>query len=171
MNLQLITFIIFAIIGLTSAVMLILQKNPVYSALLLIMHFFALAGLYLLLSAQFLAVLQILVYAGAIMVLFVFVIMLLNLQNEEALKDPFNLRKIIASILGIVLLLQFAVFFFIKAKDDLDFKPSPDSIQAGSIKKIGELLFTTYLVPFEVTSFVLLVGIIAAIVLAKRKFE
>lgn len=171
MDLQLITFIIFALIGLTSAVMLILQKNPVYSALLLIMHFFALAGLYLLLNAQFLAVLQILIYAGAIMVLFVFVIMLLNLQNEEALKDPFNLRKIIASFLGIVLLLQFAVFIFIKAKHDLNINPSPDSIQAGSVKNIGELLFTTYLIPFEITSFVLLIGIIAAIVLAKRKFE
>ncbi len=171
MSLQLITFIILAIIGLASALMLILQKNPVYSALLLIMHFFALAGFYLMLNAQFLAVLQILVYAGAIMVLFVFVIMLLNLQNEEALRDPFNLRKIIASVLGLILLLQFAVFFFIKAKHDLDIKPSPDSIQAGSVKNIGELLFTTYLIPFEITSFVLLIGIIAAIVLAKRKFE
>ncbi|MCR4417272.1 MAG: NADH-quinone oxidoreductase subunit J [Ignavibacteria bacterium] len=171
MSLQLITFIILAIIGLASAIMLVIQKNPVYSALLLIMHFFALAGFYLLLNAQFLAVLQILVYAGAIMVLFVFVIMLLNLQNEEALKDPFNLRKIIATILGVVLFLQFGVFFFIKAKNDLDIIPSKNSVEAGSIKNIGELLFSTYLVPFEITSFVLLVGIIAAIVLAKRKFE
>lgn len=171
MSLEIITFIILALIGLASALMLILQKNPVYSALLLITHFFALAGFYLLLNAQFLAVLQILVYAGAIMVLFVFVIMLLNLQNEEALKDPFNLRKIVASILGFVLVLQFGVFFFIKAKNDLNIKSSPNSIEAGSIKKIGEMLFTTYLIPFEVTSFLLLVGIIAAIVLAKRKFE
>lgn len=171
MSLEIITFSILALIGLTSAIMLILQKNPVYSALLLILHFLALAGLYLLLNAQFIAVLQILVYAGAIMVLFVFVIMLLNLQNEEALKDPFNLKRIIATILGVILLLQFGVFFFIKAKYDLDIQPSPNSIEAGSVKKIGELLFTTYLIPFEVTSFVLLVGIIAAIVLAKRKFE
>lgn len=171
MSLEIITFIILAIIGLASAIMLVIQKNPVYSALLLIMHFFALAGFYLLLNAQFLAVLQILVYAGAIMVLFVFVIMLLNLQNEESLKDPFNLRKIIASIFGVVLFLQFGIFFFIKAKYDLNIKPSPNSLEAGSIKKIGELLFSTYLIPFEVTSFLLLVGIIAAIVLAKRKFE
>jgi NADH-quinone oxidoreductase subunit J len=171
MSLEIITFIILAIIGLASAIMLILQKNPVYSALLLILHFFALAGFYLLLNAQFIAVLQILVYAGAIMVLFVFVIMLLNLQNEEALKDPFNLRKIIATLFGVVLFLQFGVFYFIKAKDDLSITRSPNSIEAGSIKKIGEVLFTTYLIPFEVTSFLLLVGIIAAIVLAKRKFE
>lgn len=171
MSLEIITFSILALIGLASAIMLILQKNPVYSALLLILHFLALAGLYLLLNAQFIAVLQILVYAGAIMVLFVFVIMLLNLQNEEALKDPFNLKRIIATILGVILLLQFGVFFFIKAKYDLDIQPSPNSIEAGSVKKIGELLFTTYLIPFEITSFVLLVGIIAAIVLAKRKFE
>lgn len=171
MSLEIITFSILALIGLASAILLILQKNPVYSALLLILHFLALAGLYLLLNAQFIAVLQILVYAGAIMVLFVFVIMLLNLQNEEALKDPFNLKRIIATILGVILLLQFGVFFFIKAKYDLDIQPSPNSIEAGSVKKIGELLFTTYLIPFEVTSFVLLVGIIAAIVLAKRKFE
>lgn len=171
MSLEIITFSILALIGLASAIMLILQKNPVYSALLLILHFLALAGLYLLLNAQFIAVLQILVYAGAIMVLFVFVIMLLNLQNEEALKDPFNLKRIIATILGVILLLQFGVFFFIKAKYDLDIQPSPNSIEAGSVKNIGELLFTTYLIPFEITSFVLLVGIIAAIVLAKRKFE
>lgn len=171
MSLEIITFIILAIIGLASAIMLILQKNPVYSALLLILHFFALAGFYLLLNAQFIAVLQILVYAGAIMVLFVFVIMLLNLQNEEALKDPFNLRKIVATLFGVVLFLQFGVFYFIKAKDDLNITRSPNSIEAGSIKKIGEVLFTTYLIPFEVTSFLLLVGIIAAIVLAKRKFE
>ncbi|MCX8057229.1 MAG: NADH-quinone oxidoreductase subunit J [Ignavibacteria bacterium] len=171
MSIEIITFIILGIIGLASAILLVLQKNPVYSALLLILHFLALAGLYLLLNAQFLAVLQILVYAGAIMVLFVFVIMLLNLQNEESLKDPFNLRKIIATVLGFVLLLQFGVFFFIKAKDDLAIQPSPNSIEAGSVKKIGELLFSVYLIPFEVTSFLLLVGIIAAIVLAKRKFE
>ncbi len=171
MTLEQITFIILALIGLTSALMLIIQKNPVYSVLLLILHFFALAGFYLLLNAQFIAVLQILVYAGAIMVLFVFVIMLLNLSNEEALKDPFNLRKIIASIFGVVLILQFGVFFFIKAKDDLNVTISPNSIEAGSIKKISEVLFSTYLIPFEVTSFILLVGIIAAIVLAKRKFE
>lgn len=171
MSLQLITFIILAIVGLASAVMLILQKNPVYSAILLIMHFFALAGFYLLLNAQFLAVLQILVYAGAIMVLFVFVIMLLNLQNEENLRDPFNLRKIIATILGVVLFLQFGVYFLVKAKHDLNIEQSPNSIEAGSVKKIGEILFTTYLIPFEIVSFLLLVGILAAIILAKRKFE
>lgn len=171
MSLEIITFIILALIGLASAILLVFQKNPVYSALLLITHFFALAGFYLLLNAQFLAVLQILVYAGAIMVLFVFVIMLLNLQNEEALKDPFNLRKIIASLFGFVLLLQFGIFYFLKAKQDLDIKSSPNSFEAGSVEKIGELLFTTYLIPFEVTSFLLLVGIIASIVLAKRKFE
>ncbi len=171
MSIEIITFIILALIGLISAILLILQKNPVYSALLLITHFFALAGFYLLLNAQFLAVLQILVYAGAIMVLFVFVIMLLNLQNEETLRDPYNLRKIIATVLGVVLFLQFGIFFFIKAKHDLDINQSVNSIQAGSIQKISEALFTTYLVPFEVTSFLLLVGIISAIVLAKRKFE
>lgn len=171
MTLQVITFILLAVLGLSSAIMLVFQKNPVYSALLLIVHFFALAGFYLLLNAQFLAVLQILVYAGAIMVLFVFVIMLLNLSNEEALKDPFNLRKIVATILGVVLFLQFGLFFFLKAKDDLNINPSPNSIEAGSVRKIGEVLFTTYLIPFEVVSFLLLVGIIGAIVLAKRKFE
>ncbi len=171
MTLQIITFILLAIIGLLSAIMLVIQKNPVYSSLLLILHFFALAGFYLLLNAQFLAVLQILVYAGAIMVLFVFVIMLLNLSNEEALKDPFNLRKIVATILGVVLFLQFGLFFFLKAKDDVNINLSPASVEAGSVRKIGEVLFTTYLIPFEVVSFLLLVGIIGAIVLAKRKFE
>jgi len=171
MNIEIGAFAILATIGIASAILLVLQKNPVYSALLLILHFMALAGLYLLLNAQFIAVLQILVYAGAIMVLFVFVIMLLNLQNEQALVDKFNIRKIVSFILGVVLFLQFAVFFLVKAKNDIDIKKSPDSIDAGSIQNIGEALFTTYLIPFEIASFLLLVAIIGSIFLAKRKIE
>lgn len=171
MSLEILSFIILAIIGLASAILLILQPNPVYSALLLILNFFSLAGFYLLLNAQFLAVLQILVYAGAVMVLFVFVIMLLNLQNEQALVERFSIRKIISVILGVVMFLQLFYFFFFKAKQDLDVMKSPNSTEISSIKKIGELLFSTYLIPFEITSFLLLVAIIGAIVLAKRKFE
>lgn len=171
MNIETVAFSILAIIGLISAILLIFQKNPVYSALLLIFHFMALAGLYLLLNAQFIAVLQVLIYAGAVMVLFVFVIMLLNLQNEQALKDRLNLRKIISFALGIVLFLQFGAFFLIKARNDLNIKKSPDSFEAGSIQKISDALFTNYLIPFEVASFLLLVAIIGSIFLAKRKIE
>jgi NADH-quinone oxidoreductase subunit J len=104
-------FFFLAAVGVTSAVLMILQRNPVMSALYLIANFFCLAALYLLLRAQLLAVLQVIVYAGAIMVLVVFVIMLLNLGDEEQLSERFNLRKIIGVVMVFGLLLELVFVF------------------------------------------------------------
>lgn len=169
--LELILSIFFALIAVASAVIMITRANPVISAIFLIINFFALAGLYLILNAQFIAVLQILVYAGAIMVLFVFVIMLLNLGDEEALTDKFNLKRITAISVGAVIFLQLAYIILVKGNSVINIPQSNNSVEAGKIESIGMKLFTTYLIPFEITSMLLIAAIIGAVVLAKRKFE
>ncbi len=169
--LEIILFIFFSLIAVASAVIMITRANPVISAIFLIVNFFSLAGLYLILNAQFIAVLQILVYAGAIMVLFVFVIMLLNLGDEEALTDKFGLRKITAVSVGAIIFFQLAYFILVKGNSAISMPQSNNSAAAGSVENIGIQLFTTYLIPFEVTSMLLIAAIIGAVVLAKREFE
>jgi NADH-quinone oxidoreductase subunit J len=161
-------FFFLAAVGVTSAVLMILQRNPVMSALYLIANFFCLAALYLLLRAQLLAVLQVIVYAGAIMVLVVFVIMLLNLGDEEQLSERFNLRKIIGVVMVFGLLLEL-VFVFAMPKSS----PSPATLHAdaatiGTVEGMGHALFGKFLLPFEITSILLLAAIIGAVVLAKK---
>jgi NADH-quinone oxidoreductase subunit J len=168
---EIILFIFFALIALASAVVMITRANPVISAIFLIINFFALAGLYLVLNAQFIAVLQILVYAGAIMVLFVFVIMLLNLGDEEALIDKFNLKRIIAISIGAVIFLQLAYIILVKGNPVISIPQSIHSVEAGKVESIGIELFTTYLIPFEIISMLLIAAIIGAVVLAKRELE
>jgi NADH-quinone oxidoreductase subunit J len=150
---------------------MITRANPVISAIFLIINFFALAGLYLVLNAQFIAVLQILVYAGAIMVLFVFVIMLLNLGDEEALIDKFNLKRIIAISIGAVIFLQLAYIILVKGNSVISIPQSIHSVEAGKVESIGIELFTTYLIPFEIISMLLIAAIIGAVVLAKRELK
>ncbi|MBM4174683.1 MAG: NADH-quinone oxidoreductase subunit J [Ignavibacteria bacterium] len=168
---EIILFIFFALTAVTSAVIMITRANPVISAIFLIINFFALAGLYLVLNAQFIAALQILVYAGAIMVLFVFVIMLLNLDDEEALTDRFNIKRIAAISVGVVIFIQIAYVILFKGNSAINYPQSNNSVTAGKIESIGMQLFTTYLIPFEITSMLLIAAMIGAIVLAKRKFE
>src|SRR6056297_2252443 len=99
-------FVILAVLAIASALAMVLNKNTVNSALFLVLNLVSVAGIYLLLQAQFLAVIQILVYAGAIMVLFLFVIMLLNVEEEESLLDTFRLKYFLAFLLGVVVLGQ-----------------------------------------------------------------
>lgn len=168
MSLELILFFVLGILGIASAIVTISTKNPVISAMSLVFHFFMLAGLYLNLNAQFLAVMQVLVYAGAIMVLVVFVIMLLNLGDEEKLKEKFNLQKLLAIIFGIVLSLQFSVMFFSVNSTQIK---NIKTINIGTVEKIGNELFTNYLFPFEAISLLLLVAIIGSVILAKRDID
>lgn len=163
-------FIIFTVIALVSAIVMITHKNPVYSALFLIMTFFALAGFYFLLEAQFIAIVQIIVYAGAIMVLFLFVMMLLNLRQEVRL--PIGRPYQVALGCGFALVLLAQVVFI--ARSGLTLSKvgefSPDRINAtGNVETIGQQLFTTFLFPFEAASVLLLVGIIGAIILGRKK--
>ena len=158
-------FLIFAGIAVGAALNLLLSRHPIYSALSLIGVMGALAALYLLLGAEFIAAVQVIVYAGAIMVLFVLVIMLLN-AGEEARTT----RSLLARALGlplVMLLLMLLVPLLVRQY------PSEQAVTfgtfVGSTEKIGRLLFYQYLLPFEVTSVLILVAIMGAVVLAQRK--
>jgi len=161
-------FIICAIVAVVCGFNLVLQKHPIASALSLIGVMGSLAVLYLLLGAEFLAMAQMIVYGGAVMVLFVFVIMLLNAGTEKA-----STKSWFAQILGLPLLLCFVgllaylVWGVLPPLRDVDF----GSWVGGTAQHIGELLFTTYLLPFEVISVLILIAILGAVVLARREIE
>lgn len=159
-----------AAIMVVSSLMVILKKNPVHSALFLVLTFFCLAGVYLLLNAQFIAAVQVIVYAGAIMVLFLFVIMLLNVEEEAASQSGHGLRKFWALVLSIVLAISLGSIMTTKVFTGAKSVYSLEKVNAlGNSEVIGRLLFTDFLLPFEVTSVLLLAAIIGAIILAKKK--
>jgi len=147
---------------------MILRRNPVMSAIALIANFCCIALLYLLLQAQLLAVLQIVIYTGAIMVLVIFVIMLLNLGDEERLTERYDLKKIVGAVIVFGFLLEMLYLFVFS-----DFSEGPalhsDATNIGTVENIGRALFGKFLLPFEVTSLLLLAAIIGAVILAKRK--
>jgi NADH-quinone oxidoreductase subunit J len=163
-----ILFFVFAIVALAAALGMLISKNPVSSALWLILNLFCVAGLYLTLNAEFIAVIQVLVYAGAIMVLFVFVIMLLNLAELPDLKRV-EWRRIFAYTMGMGLL---TLLMYISA-NALDLIPDPPSLvvaaQNGSVSNIAKAMFTQYAMPMEVIGILLLAATIGAVVIAKRK--
>jgi NADH-quinone oxidoreductase subunit J len=163
-----ILFLIFAAVAVACAVNLVLQTHPIASALSLVGVMVSLAVLYLLLGGEFIAAAQIIVYAGAIMVLFVFVIMLLNAGAERR-----PTRRIMANIAAVPVLcgLLGVLAWFISTR-----LPQTDPVRfggftGGGAKEVGMALFTTYLLPFEVTSVLILVAIIGAIVLARKEIE
>lgn len=177
MNLSLsqILFLVIAGISIVTAVGVVLNRNPIRSALLLVVNFVCLAAIYVILNAQVLAMLQLLVYAGAIMVLFVFVIMLLNLGGELARSDPLVGQKYIGLLLGGALLagLVFSLLYAVQ-------HPIPDTqaamrasqIQGAGISQIQVLgwdMFTRYVYPFELTSVLLLVGVVGVMILTRRR--
>jgi NADH-quinone oxidoreductase subunit J len=163
-----ILFFVFAIVALAAALGMLLSKNPVSSALWLILNLFCVAGLFLTLNAEFIAVIQILVYAGAIMVLFVFVIMLLNLSDLPDLKKV-EWRRIVAFTMGMGLL---SMLTFISA-NALNLAPNPPSLaiaaENGSVSNLAKVMFTQYAMPLEVIGILLLAATIGAVVIAKRK--
>ncbi|MFW0884018.1 NADH-quinone oxidoreductase subunit J [Candidatus Acidulodesulfobacterium sp. H_13] len=165
-----ILFYVFSFIAIFSALMVVTMKNPLTSALYLILCFFAIAGFYIILDMQFLAVMQILVYAGAIMVLVVLVIMLLNLSSIKSFKS--NLHQVFIGIL--ISIIMFAEIFFYISKG-IQKKPVGIFTHAlikkiGNTQVIGEFLFTKYIFPFEIASILLFVAIIGAYLFAKKKF-
>jgi len=163
-------FLALAAMGLVGAVMVVWQRNPVVSALYLVLSFMSLAGMYVLLSAPFLAAVQVVVYAGAIMVLFIFVIMLLNLRHDIDDGLTHTARRILGWAFALGLM---GVFYLMLKRPWALGPPSIDSpgvvATVGNTKAVGLRLYTDYLFPFEVTSLILLVGIIGAVVLAKRR--
>jgi NADH-quinone oxidoreductase subunit J len=163
-------FVVLAVVTVITAILVIVQRNPVASAIYLIITLFSLAGVYLLLNAPFIAVIQVLVYAGAIMVLFLFVIMLLNLEKEKRLITRHRLQKVLGVFLGVILLALIGMIFNSVLLEGSKGKFPPEKVAAlGNTEVVARLLFTDYLLPFEITSVLLLVAIIGAIVLAKRQ--
>lgn len=147
---------------------MVLQRNPVMSAIYLIANFFCIAALYLMLRAQFLAVIQIIVYAGAIMVLVVFVIMLLNLGDEEQLTEKVGAKKIVGALLAAAFLMQLLYLFgFMGDGEGRGFHP--DAADLGTVQRIGSEMFERFIVPFEVTGMLLLAAIVGAVILAKKR--
>jgi len=172
MNWPLVGFWVLAVISVGTALLVVANRNPVRSALFLVLNFFVLAVLYLSLSAQFIAAAQVIVYAGAIMVLFLFVIMLLNLGIPSALREPGGLQVPAAVLLALV----FFGLLSVAGAVSVGLGPpaaTPQSLAAGgTVETVGRHLFNPgepWLFPFEVTSVLLLVGIVGAIVLAKRR--
>lgn len=170
MNLETVLFVIFAVIAVISAVMMITRSNAIISALFLILNFGALAGLYITLHAQFIAVVQIIVYAGAIMVLFLFVIMLLRPANEKGFWEDKPKTKLLAIIVGGFIFAQLAFVILIGATIG-EIGNAANGVEIGTVESIGKELYTKYLLPFESAAFLLLAATIGAMVLAKKKFN
>ena len=170
MNPEQILFFIFGAVSLIGAIAVISFRHPIYSALSLIVTFFAQAGLFVLLGAHFVAAAQVIVYAGAIMVLFLFVIMLLNLGTLSVKGAMTGKLKGFAIILGILFAVE-GIYIAVKARNDTavaSAEPVTEAVTTTTYE-IGKLLFTKYLLPFEVTSLILLAALIGVIVLVKRE--
>jgi NADH-quinone oxidoreductase subunit J len=162
-------FAFLAAMSLTTAIMMVSQRNPVMSAIALIGNFFCLAGFYLLLRAQLLAALQIVVYTGAIMVLVIFVIMLLNLGDEKGLREGKTFRASAGIALAVGLMLELAVILFMHPSNSVTAGSAAAAEGIGTVEGIGTALFSRFVLPFEVTSILLLVAIAGAVVLAKKR--
>jgi len=164
----------FAYLGgmvLACAALAISRRNPVHSVLWVLVMFFHLAAIYLLLGAEFLAAVQVIIYAGAILVLFLFAIMVLNIRQEEMGPRfsggwPLALARVLA--LAVMLL---GAWGSLRLPEAGPFGPELLAQKGGHTKALGEVLYTTYLLPFELASLVLLVAIIGAIVLAKKRLK
>ncbi len=168
-------FYLFGTVAVVASLLVVLQRNPMHSVLLLIVSFAALAGLYILLDSPFAAVIQIIIYAGAIMVLFLFVVMLLNAHKEDdppagSLTAGGPLR--IGAVLAVVLAAEL-IWALVRAEGTRDGRlaggAGADPGTLGSVRELGRVLFTDYGFAFEVTSILIIVAMVGAVVLAKRE--
>lgn len=161
-------FLIITCIAIVSAILVVTCKNPINSALSLVMTFFCLATYYVMLDAPFMAAVQVMVYAGAIMVLIVFTIMLLNIRVDASKKHSHKL--IFGSIIGFFTLLN-TLFVLLKSRASQPTGPYTSEMikKLGHTELIGKEMFTNFLLPFEITSILLLLAIVGAVILAKKK--
>lgn len=148
-----------------TALLMVTRRNPIASALWLVVCFFGFAALFVTLSAHFIGVIQVLLYAGAIMVLFIFVIMLLNLGPEELKRRTLRFPVFLGGIVAVYLLVLLGLSLL--KSQTLGFVPLDSDF--GYVSPVGRLLFTRYLVPFELTSVLLLIAIVGSVVMGKRK--
>ena len=166
-------FYIFAVLSVLGALGILFLRNPIHCALSLVGTFFCLGAIYVMLNAEFVAVIQVLVYAGAIMVLFLFVLMLLSSKDSERYVNKWPVRKILAGLLSLGIFIQIASLF---TANELQLGskgvyPLEVVEEVGSITLIGRLLFTDYILSFEIIAILLLVAVIGAVVIAKRRFQ
>jgi len=160
-------FALFGSVLIASALLVILHKNPVTSALFLVLAFCSLAGIYVMLGAEFVGMVQVIVYAGAIMVLFLFVIMYLNLGRDVESGLPTQLRRGLGWVMGAVLLGEGVALMARRVVPGP--VPSAAPMVQGNTQAIGVALYTRYLFPFEITSMLLLVAMIGVIVIGKGR--
>jgi NADH-quinone oxidoreductase subunit J len=159
-------FFYFACVIAAASVLVVALRNPVYSALALLIMFFHVAGLYVTLHAEFLAAVQIIVYAGAILVLYLFVVMLLNLRQD----DRYHRQWPMAGVVGATLIIEAIILTVMKGWTAPVVATGAETTVGGTTNAgaIGDVLYSTYLFPFEVASLILLVAMIGAIMLAKK---
>lgn len=162
-------FILLALLAIGSALAVITNKNTVNSALFLVINMVSLAGLFLILQAQFLAIIQILVYAGAIMVLFLFVIMLLNLDDEENLFTKFRVKYFVAFLFGAIVLAQ--ILYSIGSTAQLLPQFSATMADIGTVETIGQVMFSEYLLPFEITGVLLTAAVVGGLLIAQYSIK
>jgi NADH-quinone oxidoreductase subunit J len=168
-------FYVFALVAVVASLLVVAQRNPIYSVLLLIASFGALSGLYVLLDAPFVAVIQIIVYAGAIMVLFLFVVMLLNTPSEDV-ASPYGPAYVTLTtgprrafaVLSVILLVELGVAISQFASASPSSGPGA-AAHVSSVRQIGIAIFTDYSLAFEATSVLILVAMVGAVVLAKKR--
>jgi len=159
-------FFYFAFVIAAASVLVVAVRNPIYSALALLIMFFHVAGLFVTLHAEFLAAVQIIVYAGAILVLYLFVVMLLNLRQD----DRYHRQWPMAAAVGVTLVIEAVILTAMKGRATPVVATGTETTVEGTsnVGTIGDVLYSTYLFPFEVASLILLVAMIGAIILAKK---
>jgi NADH-quinone oxidoreductase subunit J len=166
-------FYLFGIIAIVSAVVFVTRKSPVAAALWLVNTMFSLAAMYVMLDAPFIGVIQVLVYAGAIMVVFLFVIMLLNLGHPSEIADIRNQKwRLIAGFVGLAMLAE--IFVLTRSNSVPELTAARDAaasavVEHGAVGSVAASLFTTYLLPFEITSVLLLAAIVGAVMIGKQR--
>ncbi|GIX05823.1 MAG: NADH dehydrogenase subunit J [Candidatus Poribacteria bacterium] len=162
---QLVLFVLFGLFAVLGGLIVVGNRNPIYSALGLVVALFSISALYVILGAYFVAAVQVIVYAGAIVVLFLFVIMLLNLNDRERLREQFTLRSVIGIVLGLVFVAVTGLTVWAVVHPGTGAAMPLSDV--GHTKQVGRLLFSNYLLPFEVTSVILLAGMVGVLVLIR----
>ena len=170
MIIQALSFYLFAFIAIASGVMVISARNPVHSVLFLILAFFNSAGLFVLLGAEFLAMILVVVYVGAVAVLFLFVVMMLDINYVE-LRQGFMQYLPVGALIGVILLAELVLIFgrWVAAPELTAAAPAPAAASIGNTHALGRLIYTTYIYLFQAAGLILLVAMVGAIVLTLRR--
>ena len=167
---MILSFYILAVVAVISALMVVTRPNPMHSALWLLVTFVSLAGVYLLLNAEFVAAIQVIIYAGGVLVLYIFVIMLVDLSKEAALRKVFHKPKQVASALVFAaMVLAIVLWIGFGGVEQFSFEGAASLEGVDTTRALAKELFVTYLYPFEIASVLLLVAMIGSVVLARRR--